>query len=128
MNASFTGAETAAPRGRWDAVSVRPVWEWRGGIEMMNDAGGEVFCVQTPGMPLMATRRKGLRVEIGWEGDDEFALEVAGSTKVGEVWKAVPQRPRRWANLNLVVVEAGRGEQYFRLRRCPRVTPFAPKA
>jgi len=67
----------------------------------------------------MAIRRKGIKVEIGWEGGDEFKLEVAGSTRGGEVWKPVPQHPRRWANLNLVVVEAVRGEQYFRLRRHP---------
>ena len=124
MNAGYSGPQLA-PRGRWDEVTVRPVWDWRAGPGMISQAKGEIFCVQTPGTPLMAMCRKGSKVEIGWEGGDEFGLEVAPSFRRGEVWKAVRQHPRRWANLNLVVVEASRGEQYFRLRRCGSVPPGA---
>jgi len=118
MNLGILGCEAAAAgRGRWDVVSVRPVWDWRAGVEMASQAGGSLYCVRTPGTPLMAIQRKGAKIEIGWEGGEEFVLELAKGGNTTEAWKPVAQRPRRWANLNLVVIESGCGDHYFRLRR-----------
>jgi hypothetical protein len=40
----------------------------------------------------MAIQRRGPKLEIAWEGDEGFVLEMARSLKAGEAWKAVAQR------------------------------------
>jgi hypothetical protein len=119
MNLGITGTRASTERGRWDEVTVRPVWDWQAGIKMLSQAGAEVYCVQTPGTPVIAIQRHGPKLEIAWEGGEEFILEVAKSLRPGEAWRRVSLRPRRWANFNLVVLELECGDQFFRLRRCP---------
>jgi hypothetical protein len=119
MNPGMTATRASTGRGRWDEVIVRPVWDWQAGMKMLSQAGVEVYCMQTPGTPAIAIQRHGPKLEIAWEGAEEFILEVANSLKPGEAWRRVPQRPRRWANFNLVILEAVCGDQFFRLRHCP---------
>ena len=117
MNPGSATAKASAPRGRWDEVTVRPVWDWQVGLRMLSPQAADVYTVQMPGAPLMAIQRRGARLEIAWEGSEEFVLEVASSLKPGELWKPVSQQPQRWANFNLIVLESVGGDQFFRLRR-----------
>lgn len=119
INSGMTTTRTSVVRGRWDEITVRPVWDWQAGTKMLSQAGAEVYCVQTPDAPLMAIQRRGPKLEIAWEGGEEFVLEVAHSLKAGETWKTVAQRPKRWANFNVVVLEPVGGDHFFRLRRTP---------
>jgi hypothetical protein len=116
-SSNLTTARPSSSRGRWDEITIHPVWDWQAGLKMLSQASADVYCVQTPGTPLIAIQRRGSRLEIAWEGSEEFVLEMASGIKPSDHWKTVPQRPKRWANFNLVTLEPGLGDRFFRLRR-----------